>query len=120
MTRTKDGNRGRQQETQRTDLETVRCELARVRARLGVDPEISPLDLSGAWMSPSGTIDEDEAQFVDILADCLSVGLPLDAGFASWMSGDLAKDDEIEDPPDVAIAVSEMHLPVRHRTVVRS
>ncbi len=119
MTRTKEGRRSRQEETQRTDIETVRYELARVRARLGVDPAISPLDLSGAWASPSGTVDEDEAQFVDILADCLSVGLPLDAGFASWISGELARDDETEEPPDVAIAVSEMHSPLRHRTVVR-
>jgi hypothetical protein len=100
MTRTTAVNRRGKNEAEPIDTEiTVRSELARVRARLGVDPAISPLDLSQAWASPTGTIDEDEAQFVDTLADCLSVGLPLDAAFTSWMSGDLAGDDETEEYP---------------------
>jgi hypothetical protein len=119
MARTKQVNRGRKEETARTDVETVRSELARVRSRLGIDPGISPLDLSGAWTSPNGTVDEDEAQFVDTLADCLSVGLPLDAAFASWVSGDLVQDDETDAETDILITNSERHLPARHRIVVR-
>jgi hypothetical protein len=100
MTRTSSVKRRSKNEAEPIDIEiTVRSELARVRARLGVDPAISPLDLSQAWTSPSGPIDEDEAQFVDTLADCLSVGLPLDAAFTPWMSGDSAGDDETEEYP---------------------
>jgi hypothetical protein len=120
MTRTKEVNRRREADTEPTDIEiTVRSELARVRARLSVDPAVSPLDLSKAWTSPSGMIDEDEAQFVDTLADCLSVGLPLNAAFTSWMSGDFVLDDETEEYPENTITVSEMRQPARHRIVVR-
>src|SRR4051812_9469913 len=64
---------------------TLRAQLARVRARFGVDPAtpIAP----EPWASPSGMVEEDEAEFADALADCLSVGLPLDAAVASWASG---------------------------------
>ena len=34
--------------------ETARVELARVRARFGVDPEIPRQLFAGAWTSPSG------------------------------------------------------------------
>ncbi len=80
-----------------TAVETMRLELARVRARFGVDPT-PPLHLfEGAWTSPSGVVEEDEAEFVDALADCMSVGLPLGAAVAFWASGDLARDD-YDDP----------------------
>ena len=81
-----------------TAVETVRLELARVRARFGVDPTPPSHLFADAWRSPSGVVEEDEAEFVDALADCVSVGLPLGAAVACWASGELARgDDEVED-----------------------
>ena len=75
----------------------LRAQLVRVRARFGVDEATSISTLPEPWTSPSGAVEEDEAEFADALADCLSVGLPLDAAVASWVSGDLAQDGEEDD-----------------------
>ncbi len=79
--------------------ETVRGELERVRAHYGLDPATgSPRYLAGAWTSPTGETEENEAEFVDAMADCVSAGVPLAAAVASWSSGALARvDDEIDD-----------------------
>ena len=89
----------------------MRAQLARVRARFGVDPAtpIAP----EPWASPSGTVEEDEAEFADALADCLSVGLPLDAAVASWASGELARDEEDDEPPELILP--ELLTPTRPR-----
>ncbi|HEV3031264.1 MAG TPA: hypothetical protein VG319_06455 [Polyangia bacterium] len=71
-----------------------------MRARFAVDPS-TPARLADAWTAPTGTTEEDEAEFVDAMADCLSVGLPLEAALASWRSGTLevtsADEEEEED-----------------------
>ena len=77
-----------------TGVETARVELARVRARFGVEPEIPSQLFAGAWTSPSGATEEDEAEFVDAMADCMSAGLPLGAAIMFWASGALAGGDE--------------------------
>jgi hypothetical protein len=82
---------------ERTEGESVQAELARVRARFGLDPAIPSRLLAGAWISPYGGVEEDEAEFVDALADCVSAGLSLDAAVASWASGGLASDDDEDD-----------------------
>jgi hypothetical protein len=69
-------------------------EVAHVRARFAVDPA-TPARLSDAWKAPTGVTEEDESELIDVVADCLSVGLPLDAAVASWRSGSL----EISEPP---------------------
>jgi hypothetical protein len=78
----------------------VADEVAHVRARFGIDPGTPPR-LADAWTAPTGTLEEDESEFLDAVADCLSVGLPLDAAVASWRSGTLEvaveRDDEDED-----------------------
>jgi hypothetical protein len=78
----------------------VADEVAHVRARFGIDPGTPPR-LADAWTAPTGTLEEDEAEFLDAVADCLSVGLPLDAAVASWRSGTLEvageRDDDDED-----------------------
>jgi transposase len=73
-------------------------ELAHVRARFAVDPA-TPTRLADAWSAPTGATEEDESEFVDAVADCLSVGLPLDAAVASWRAGTLqvTTDDDEED-----------------------
>jgi len=73
-----------------TGVETARVEFARVRARFGVDPEIPSQLFAGAWTAPSGATEEDEAEFVDAMADCMSAGLPLGAAIMFWASGALA------------------------------
>jgi len=79
-----------------TGVETARVELARVRARFGVEPEIPSQLFAGAWRSPSGAVEADEAEFVDAMADCMSAGLPLGAAIMFWASGALAggEDDD--------------------------
>jgi hypothetical protein len=87
------GGRGGESGVEPTGVKTARAELARVRARFGIDPAIPSRLLARAWTSPSGVVEADEAEFVDALVDCLSVGLPLNAAVASWTSGALARDD---------------------------
>ena len=84
-------------------VETMRLELARVRARFSVDPTPPSHLFAAAWTSPSGVVEEDEAEFVDAVADCMSVGLSLGAAVAFWASGDLAgSDSDDEDDDDQA------------------
>jgi hypothetical protein len=82
-----------------TEAETLRSELARVRARFGLDPDVPVSVLAHAWTPPVGSVEDDEAEFVDAVADCVSVGLPLTAAVASWASGVLAREDESDDDP---------------------
>ena len=80
--------------------ETVRSELERVRAHFGLDPATgSARYLAGAWSSPTGEVEENEAEFVDAMADCVSAGVPLAAAVASWSSGNLAEDVLDDDEP---------------------
>jgi hypothetical protein len=90
------GNGRRESRLEPTGVETARVELARVRARFGVEPEIPSQLFAGAWTSPSGAVEEDEAEFVDAMADCMSAGLPLGAAIAFWASGALARGEEDE------------------------
>src|SRR5579863_3973 len=92
------GRRGRDGIT----VGSVFDEVAHVRARFAVDPS-TPARLADAWTAPTGAIEEDESELIDAVADCLSVGLPLDAAVASWRAGSLqtsGHDDE-DDEPDV-------------------
>ena len=73
-------------------------EVAYVRARFAVDPS-TPTRFADAWTAPTGAIEEDESELIDAVADCLSVGLPLDAAVASWRSGALQVSAEDEDEP---------------------
>ena len=68
--------------------ESVGVEVAHARARFAVDPA-TPTRLADAWTAPTGATEEDESELIDAVADCLSVGLPMDAAVASWRSGSL-------------------------------
>ena len=87
-----------------TGVETARVELARVRARFGVEPENSRRTVRGRLDLPSGAVEEDEAEFVDAMADCMSAGLPLGAAIAFWGLGALAggEDDEQKETTTIA------------------
>lgn len=99
MTKSKGGGRS-ESELEPTGVESARLELARVRARFGLDPEIPSQLLARAWTSPSGAVEEDEAEFIDALADCLSAGLPLGGAVAFWASGALAGDEKDDQGSD--------------------
>jgi hypothetical protein len=81
-------------------------EVAHVRARFAVDPS-TPARLADAWIAPTGNTEEVESEFVDAVADCLSVGLPLDAAVASWRSGTLEVSSEDEEDEDDDTSVFE-------------
>lgn len=101
-------------------------DLARVRAKFGVDPALAGRSLATAWRSDVG-LEEDEAEFVDTLADCLGAGLPLDDALACWDTGELvyaASDDGVggdgegEEAPPIAVAAPR-HPSSAHRVLVR-
>jgi hypothetical protein len=81
------------------DASSVGEEVAYARARFAVDPS-TPSRLSSAWIAPTGTMEEDESELIDAVADCLSVGLPIDAAVASWRSGSLQVSGETQDDAD--------------------
>jgi hypothetical protein len=74
-------------------------EVAHVRARFAIDPA-TPSRLADAWQAPTGTTEEGESELIDTVADCLSVGLPLDAAIASWRAGSLEVSDREDDDSD--------------------
>jgi hypothetical protein len=81
-------------------------EVAHVRARFAVDPS-TPARFDDPWTAPTGSTEEIESEFVDAVADCLSVGLPLDAAVASWRSGTLEVSSENDDEEDDDTSVFE-------------
>ena len=98
-------------------------EVAYVRARFAVDPS-TPTRFADAWTAPMGAIEEDESELIDAVADCLSVGLPIDAAVASWRSGSLQitnhDSDDDEDDTDVydddaETGVYDLNRPVKRR-----
>ena len=104
--------------------ERLRMELARLRAKFGADPVIERSPFDEAWMSPTAVMEEDEAEFIDAVADCLGVGLSLDAALSCWDSGGLVYDDaeaegdgeesgeESDDSPSVPAVVAHAHVHV--------
>lgn len=85
-------------------------DLARVRARFGMDLALPRPALDAAWTTDV-IEEEDEAELVDALADCVGAGLSLESALTSWDSGalaaddeDAADDDELTPPLSLAIA----------------
>jgi hypothetical protein len=96
-------------------------QLAQVRSKFALDPvQDAQQALADAWMSPSAVREEDEAEYVDAVADCLGAGLPLEAALACWDSGELAyESDADDDEPPIAVAALAPHPPAGRRLVVR-
>jgi hypothetical protein len=103
-------NQGQEQPQQRvrarrgvvaaTEEEHLAQALARVRARFGVDPAAARASLASAWQEPlANGIEEDEAELVDAVADCLGAGFTLDEALSCWDGGQLV-DDRADDAPD--------------------
>lgn len=101
-------------------------DFARVRARLAVDPALVGQSLAAAWTTD--VLEEDEAEFVDTLADCMGAGLSLEMALTGWDIGALATEpiqdtvaaDE-EEPSEayVAIAMAHQQAPGSRRVFVR-
>lgn len=122
----KPGNGITEAEAAMDAAEHLTRDLARVRSRFGMDPVLAPRSLAAAWMTET-VMEEDEAEFVDTVADCLSAGLSLEDALTCWDTGDLARDpaDELAatDPDDEPATFSPLP-PARppsgaHRVVVR-
>jgi hypothetical protein len=102
-------------------------EVAHLRARFGVDPS-TPAKLADAWTAPTGATEEDESEFLDAVADCLSVGVSMEAAVASWRAGNLEvgapkeRDDEDDDDTTVfeeeRTGVYDPHRPGPGRRVI--
>jgi len=85
--------------------ELLGVELARLRARSAVDPSVAGRSLAPAWTGRAADVEDDEAEFLDAMADCLGAGLSLDTALACWHTGDLAYDPESGDADDEAGAL---------------
>ena len=99
--------------------ERLTIELARLRAKFGADPAIAGASLDDAWTSPTAAMEEDEAEFIDAVADCLGVGLSLDAALTCWDSGGLFYDDGADDgdeltDPSLAVAAAPSVAAAHH------
>jgi hypothetical protein len=98
-------------------------QLARVRAKFGMDPAAARLSVKDAWkdawLSPT-VIEEDEAEFIDAVADCLGAGLPLEAALSCWDTGELARDadDDQEETTEVTAEYAP-HVSTGRRLLVR-
>lgn len=118
--------RDREEAAATDPAEHLTRDLARVRAKFGVDPALASRSLATAWRSET-PVEEDEAEFVDAVADCLVVGLSLDDALNCWDAGELAYqagDDGNAEPESedetVPIPVSPVRRsPAAHRVLVR-
>jgi len=72
--------------------EHLQQDFAKVRAKVAIDPVIASRSFAAAWTTDV-IEEEDEAEFIDAVADCLGVGLSLDAALNCWDSGGLFYDD---------------------------
>lgn len=96
-------------------------DFARVRARFGMDPALAPRSLDAAWATEV-IVEEDEAEFVDTLADCVGVGLPLESALTSWDTGTLVADEADEDddlPPTLILTIGRATSRTGRRVYVR-
>src|SRR5437868_13221541 len=107
----KDGDSEAAREQTGAAAEHLSRDFARVRARLAVDPALVGRSLAAAWTTD--VMEEDEAEFVDTLADCMGAGLSLETALTGWDIGTLVTEpiqdtvaaDE-EDPSEAYVAVA--------------
>lgn len=112
---------------QRIDAaEHLQQDFAKVRARAATDPVLAPRTFSAAWTTDVME-EEDEAEFVDAVADCLGAGFSLESALTGWDNGTLAADgaeegslfDEAgerdDEPPP---AFTPRHTPTGGRRIV--
>jgi len=96
-------------------------DFARVRARFGMDHALAPRSLEAAWTTDV-IAEEDESEFVDTLADCVGVGLPLESALTSWDTGTLVADDADDDDelvPTLVLSIGHSTMRTGRRVYVR-
>jgi hypothetical protein len=110
------------------EAEHLQQDLARVRARGATDPALASRSLSGAWTTD--VLEQDEAEFVDAVADCLGAGFSLDSALTGWDMGTLAAegleeaallDDDTERDDEtiiVARGIERRHAPSGRRLFI--
>jgi hypothetical protein len=110
------------------EAEHLQQDLARVRARAATDPALASHSLSGAWTTD--VMEQDEAEFVDAVADCLGAGFSLDSALTGWDMGTLVAegfeeaalfdgDTDLEDETIVAAPeIERRHPPSGRRLFV--
>jgi hypothetical protein len=114
------GRAGKTPDEPMAPAERLVKQLAQVRSKFGMDPVDAQQAMAAAWMSPSAVREEDEAEYVDAVADCLGAGLPLEAALSCWDTGELAyQDDGDDDESSIAVAAMTRPTPGARRLVVR-
>jgi hypothetical protein len=99
-------------------------DFARVRAKIAVDPVLAGRSLAAAWTTD--VMEEDEAEFVDAVADCMGAGLSLESALTGWDTGtlladdadDVADDDETT-APRLVVAIAQRSASGLRRVYVR-
>jgi len=110
------------EEARRMDAaEHLVIELARLRAKFSADPAVEGASLDDAWTSPTAAMEEDEAEFLDAVADCLGVGLSLDEALDCWDAGGLLSepgDGDSDDSVEISLDIASHPRPTGRRLVV--
>jgi len=96
-----------------------------VRAKVAIDPVLAARSFSAAWTTDV-IEEEDEAEFVDAVADCLGAGFSLESALTGWDNGTLAADsgeesslfDDESEREEESPALSARHTPSGGRRIV--
>ena len=108
------------------EAEHLQQDFAKVRAKVATDPVLASRSLSAAWTTDL-IEEEDEAEFVDAVADCVGAGFSLESALTGWDNGTLAADggedgslfdDESERDDDTPSAFPPRHAPTGGRRIV--
>jgi len=106
--------------------EHLQQDFAKVRAKVAVDPLLAARSFSAAWTTDV-IEEEDEAEFIDAVADCLGAGFSLESALTGWDNGTLAAeageegtlfDDEPERDDEAPLAFSSRHRPPKGRRII--
>jgi len=108
--------------------EHLQQDFAKVRAKVAMDPVVASRSFSAAWTTDV-IEEEDEAEFIDAVADCLGAGFSLESALTGWDNGTLAADgsaegtlfdDESERDDEASPSFPRRHTPTGGRRIVIS
>jgi hypothetical protein len=123
------GDRGQGADDGIHPAEHLQQDFAKVRAKVAIDPVLASRSFAAAWTTDVME-DEDEAEFVDAVADCLGAGFSLESALTGWDNGTLAADggsedtsffdDESDRDDEVTPSFPSRHTPSGGRRIVIS
>ncbi|HEY8926395.1 MAG TPA: hypothetical protein VIU64_18565 [Polyangia bacterium] len=121
------GERGQGEDDGIPPAEHLQQDFAKVRAKVAIDPVLASRSFSAAWTTDVME-DEDEAEFVDAVADCLGAGFSLESALTGWDNGTLAADgseeaslfDESDRDDEATPSFPPRHTPTGGRRIVIS